>query len=168
MRNYCRGHIRYAAGCTDCQMASAARNRARYREGRTVCPLCNRPSVLGAHDRCQRRARSAAAVLCACGTRIKSRNGVTQVECSKCRRRKSGHDFAYGHAHKMRRRAALAAMKPGDTCARCRIEIHPWDDLHLDHTDDRLGYLGLSHAYCNVTAHQSRRRSSDDKAVSGV
>jgi hypothetical protein len=30
-------------------------------------------------------------------------------------------------------------------------------DLHLDHTDDRRGYLGLSHAACNTSAPHRRR-----------
>ena len=36
------------------------------------------------------------------------------------------------------------------TCCRCNEPIHPGDDWHLDHTDARDGYLGVSHASCNL------------------
>jgi hypothetical protein len=39
------------------------------------------------------------------------------------------------------------------TCARCGEPIHPEDDdWHLDHNADRNGYLGPSHARCNLAA----------------
>jgi hypothetical protein len=33
----------------------------------------------------------------------------------------------------------------------------PHDDLHLDHTDDRTGYIGIVHAHCNLS--RAGRRS---------
>ena len=45
---------------------------------------------------------------------------------------------------------ALRAGKA--TCARCGEPIHPEDDWHLDHNADRNGYLGPSHASCNLAA----------------
>lgn len=38
------------------------------------------------------------------------------------------------------------------TCARCGDPIHPEDDGHLDHNAERNGYLGPSHARCNLAA----------------
>ena len=36
------------------------------------------------------------------------------------------------------------------TCARCHEPIHAGEEWHLDHNDTRDGYLGVSHAYCNL------------------
>ena len=38
------------------------------------------------------------------------------------------------------------------TCARCHNPIHAGEEWHLDHNDDRAGYLGVSHSYCNLRA----------------
>ena len=40
----------------------------------------------------------------------------------------------------------------GWPCARCPERIQPGEDFHLDHTDDRTGYLGPSHVQCNLKA----------------
>jgi hypothetical protein len=37
-------------------------------------------------------------------------------------------------------------------CARCHRRIRLGQPWHLDHTDDRTGYLGPSHAGCNTSA----------------
>lgn len=60
----------------------------------------------------------------------------------------------YGAQHQAARRAALAQLKanPGQPCSRCSQPMYPGQALHLDHTDDRAGYLGLSHAACNLSA----------------
>ena len=54
-------------------------------------------------------------------------------------------------AHKRARKLTLAdlARRPGQPCARCGLPMYPTQLLDLDHTDDRAGYLGLSHRACN-------------------
>jgi hypothetical protein len=37
-------------------------------------------------------------------------------------------------------------------CSRCGGPISPRERWHLDHTDDRRGYIGVAHAYCNLRA----------------
>jgi len=53
--------------------------------------------------------------------------------------------------HKALRRRLLAdlARRPGQPCARCGLPMYVTQLLDLDHTDDRTGYLGLSHRACN-------------------
>jgi hypothetical protein len=53
--------------------------------------------------------------------------------------------------HKTLRKRLLAdlARRPGQPCARCGLPMWPGQLLDLDHTDDRTGYLGLSHRSCN-------------------
>lgn len=59
--------------------------------------------------------------------------------------------------HKTLRKRALAALKsnPGQPCPRCGWPMWPSQQLDLDHTDDRSGYLGLSHRSCNRRAGQA-------------
>lgn len=56
----------------------------------------------------------------------------------------------YGSAHQRTRIAIAQSVNAGHArCARCGKPIRvgqPWD---LDHTDNRNGYLGASHATCN-------------------
>lgn len=68
--------------------------------------------------------------------------------------------------HKTLRKYLLEAWKPGDPCARCgQPMLYRWlikpdgsrvTALHLDHTDDRSGYRGLSHATCNLRDGQAK------------
>jgi hypothetical protein len=60
--------------------------------------------------------------------------------------------------HKTLRKRLLAqlARSPGQPCARCGLPMWPSQRLDLDHTDDRSGYLGLSHATCNRRAGQAK------------
>lgn len=59
----------------------------------------------------------------------------------------------YGQSHQVMRRTLIDLMIDGETkCARCRKPMWRSQRLHLDHNDDRTGYLGLSHAYCNSAA----------------
>ncbi len=54
-------------------------------------------------------------------------------------------------AHKALRKRLVAdlARRPGQPCARCGRPMYVSQLLDLDHTDDRTGYLGLSHRACN-------------------
>ena len=54
--------------------------------------------------------------------------------------------------HHQRRRAAIAPLVNAGkaTCARCHEPIHAGEEWHLDHNDTRDGYLGVSHATCNL------------------
>lgn len=75
----------------------------------------------------------------------------------------SSDQRGYGYRHRMIRLNALTLMVDGDPCARCGEPMHKSDRLDLDHTDDRGGYLGLSHYRCNRAkrpAPQINRRTS--------
>jgi hypothetical protein len=66
----------------------------------------------------------------------------------------------YGTAHQReRKRWAQIVSEGGAACARCGGPIMPGSRWHLDHADgDRGRYIGVSHAYCNTTAPNRRRR----------
>lgn len=69
------------------------------------------------------------------------------------RKRGTRQQRGYGAAHDAERRAWAPRVLNGDVlCARCRLVIEPGQRWHLDHTDDRAGYLGPSHADCNNAA----------------
>jgi hypothetical protein len=73
----------------------------------------------------------------------------------------------WGHRHQQRRAAIAPLVNAGKaTCARCGEPIHAGEPWHLDHTDTRDGYLGVSHASCNLAAgaqkvNRSRRHPPD-------
>ena len=65
----------------------------------------------------------------------------------------------YGSAHVKERKRYERQVKAGNAfCARCGGHIEPGSEWHLDHTDDRSGYLGPSHAACNEEAARRPRR----------
>jgi hypothetical protein len=58
-----------------------------------------------------------------------------------------------GYSNKHRKlRAQLLPYAYGQPCTRCGRIMLPGQALHLDHTDDRAGYRGFSHAKCNIRA----------------
>lgn len=57
----------------------------------------------------------------------------------------------YGTVHR-RLREQLVRTMDGTPCARCGIPLRTGDDVHLDHREDRSGWIGLSHALCNLQA----------------
>lgn len=63
----------------------------------------------------------------------------------------SSDSRTWGH-RKERKRVAAHIASGTATCSRCGAPIRPGDAWHLDHTDDRTGYLGPSCATCNTSA----------------
>jgi hypothetical protein len=49
-------------------------------------------------------------------------------------------------------RKALLPQAYGQPCSRCGRPMLPGQELHLDHNDSGIGYLGWSHAACNLRA----------------
>jgi hypothetical protein len=69
------------------------------------------------------------------------------------KRQASRHVRGYGNNHDARRRQVKPLVASGNAvCSRCGCPISPRDQWHLDHTDDRQGYIGVAHAYCNLRA----------------
>jgi hypothetical protein len=63
----------------------------------------------------------------------------------------------YGWNHRVeRKRWGLVVQAGYAVCVRCGIPIELGSPFHLDHRDDRLGYLGVSHAGCNLKAAARR------------
>lgn len=79
------------------------------------------------------------------------------------RRRRRSHNWrpkgsttarGYGWTHQSERKRWKPIVEAGGThCVRCGLPIVPGRDAwHLDHSDDKLGYLGPAHAVCNLKA----------------
>lgn len=72
----------------------------------------------------------------------------------------------YGWEHQKARKAALASFVVGQPCVRCGKPMTSKRGLELDHNDDRTGYNGLAHAYCNRKA--GGEKSQRQRAVAPV
>lgn len=116
-----------------------------------------------------RRALSVGGLTCACGKR-KQR---TASNCRACytesmkthRLRESRRPADYDRAHNNLRRAWETILEVTEiNCARCDQPILADQTWHLDHRDDRNGYLGPSHSRCNLAAgrraHQAQLRAA--------
>ena len=74
----------------------------------------------------------------------------------------SRHARGYTNAHVARRRQLEPLVATGQaSCCRCGQLIQCGQPWHLDHRDDRSGYLGPSHATCNLRAPRRRRTASE-------
>jgi hypothetical protein len=63
----------------------------------------------------------------------------------------------YGAMHQAERKRWAPLVEAGYAdCCRCGFPIAPGTAFHLDHRDDKLGYLGVSHARCNLKAAAKR------------
>jgi hypothetical protein len=63
----------------------------------------------------------------------------------------------YGKEHVALKRQLMYDLRrnPGQPCARCAQPMWPDNqEIHLDHSDDGIGYLGLAHQVCNARAGQ--------------
>lgn len=59
----------------------------------------------------------------------------------------------YGYEHRKRRRLLEPVVAAGQAvCGRCGGPILPGQRWDLDHTDDRVGYRGTAHRFCNQAA----------------
>lgn len=68
-------------------------------------------------------------------------------------RRASRQERGYGRQHdRLRATWELKILQCDVKCARCSQLVLPGMKWHLDHTDDRTGYLGPSHERCNTSA----------------
>jgi hypothetical protein len=65
----------------------------------------------------------------------------------------------YGEPHR-RKVKAEREQQWGRPCARCGYPMVKGQRLFLDHTDDRTGYLGWSHASCDIAASNRRRAAA--------
>lgn len=75
----------------------------------------------------------------------------------------------YGYQHQQARTAYLANWQPGDPCARCGQPMWgPATEIHLGHTDDRTGYIGLEHAACNTADGAKRGNEDRPRSLYGI
>lgn len=137
--------VKVCAAC-GCELG----HRANATDGPSYCRSCRARGAA--------RVRQPAGTCCECGAPKPSARHVYCVTCRKKQRNAPGGKhppgssalLGYGRRHRKQRLAALASFRFGDPCARCgQPMLDPPEKLDLDHTDDRTGYLGLSHASCN-------------------
>jgi hypothetical protein len=76
---------------------------------------------------------------------------------SKSRKKVNTTEGGWGNQHQKLRKALLPQAY-GKPCARCGQPMQPWQELHLDHNDSRTGYVGFSHAACNLRAAAKKAR----------
>src|SRR4051812_34177976 len=71
--------------------------------------------------------------------------------------RKTTAERGYGTDHRRLRERLVAALDSDAPCPRCGDALGGDPTvLDLDHTDDRSGYLGLTHRCCNRSYGRSR------------
>lgn len=94
-----------------------------------------------------------------CGRTYQPVNTQQRFCTSGCRERKLGprrrvqRGDTYGSAHRRERQRWRPLVDNGEVaCARCGRLIVPGTPWHLDHDEDRSGYLGPSHSLCNLRA----------------
>jgi len=59
----------------------------------------------------------------------------------------------WSYQHQRRRASRAPFVNAGHAvCARCHYPIERGEEWHLDQNDTRDGYLGVSHARCNLSA----------------
>lgn len=92
--------------------------------------------------------RSNCPVLVPAGTRFCPEDQA-EHERSRGTRQQRGYDARHD---KLRARWKPKVERGGVKCARCDQPIYLGQEWALDHTDDRTGYLGPSHAICNNRA----------------
>ena len=83
-------------------------------------------------------------------------HGYYHGTCPDCttqrNKRPSSTTRGYGQEHRRLRdqyRYLIKTVPGAILCSRCGNSIWPNDKWDLDHTDDRQGYKGPSHATCN-------------------
>ena len=76
-----------------------------------------------------------------------------RMSAARKKRQLSRHARGYTNAHVARRQQLEPLVATGQVIrCRCNELIQPGQPWHLDHRDDRRGYLGPSHATCNLRA----------------
>jgi hypothetical protein len=174
------GRGRPPTACSDdCRKARvAAKAKARYqtvpRDRRNAtCADCGAPCQRGRPQRgwspgtevrcmaCYQKSRAATgSTTCQCGG-PKRRESLT---CRACLREaqkthrllhppKNSYERGYDRRHKALRKAWQTIIELDEVlCSRCQKPILIDQLWHLDHADDRSGYLGPSHSRCNLQA----------------
>lgn len=149
--------------CADCGKLGW-RGRGTLPQGQYRCLACRRsnPPQRQAKRRPRRPDRNCANS--SCNNVFTPRQAAHYYCCRRCSNRGSDHsrlcstERGYGTQHNRAREQAHRDFIDGQPCARCGDPLHTGDAMDLDHTDDRTGYLGLSHAACNRSASSKPRQ----------
>ncbi len=148
--------------CRECR-ANAERERYRRARAATSETLDDAPPawLLELQERVQAATKPAAAKPRA-GKRVATRRARAKTKAR-----------GYGGSHKrLRERWARVVAAGNAYCARCGGWLPPGAAWDLDHSDDRGGYIGPSHAACNRRAPNRRRAASgkrdSDPAWTGI
>jgi hypothetical protein len=86
------------------------------------------------------------------------------MSSAKKKRQLSRHARGYTNAHVARRRQLEPLVATGQvSCCRCGQLIQPGQPWHLDHRDDRNGYLGPAHTTCNLRAAANKTNAMRER-----
>jgi hypothetical protein len=102
--------------------------------GQGICPICSTVFARTSHNQ----------VYCSAICRESRRNWSYGTKAATAEER------GYGKAHREERARWKPIVDNGQAvCCLCGQWIEPGTEWHLDHTEDRTGYRGASHASCN-------------------
>lgn len=151
--------------CHECRRIAAGRRaheRLRdiaspaWRPKTLTCPTCT--AAFEQHRPNQRYCSSA------CRDRFPRR----RVSGWRSRPKGSTTSRGYGNEHHKARKVAAAKHQSSDPCVRCGSPLGQMGPhLHYDHNAARDGYLGFSHAKCNIQAAglEGSRRAHKRRSV---
>jgi hypothetical protein len=92
-----------------------------------------------------------------CGAKIPAKEWLAHRQAHRNAEKPSTVEKGYGAEHRrLRKQWEVRVAAGGVRCSRCNEPILPGEPFDLDHDQDRSGYLGASHEWCNAATSSHR------------